>query len=339
MSATALQDSLQHADIPAQTEETAAEEEVVTASPRAWRVRTEKPDTAPPDPHQMKPLPADLPFTGQPDFMQADYWAHGLLRFEKPQLVRQLDSLAGRSSETLSLETRGMAGDPLPYRFRTDDIVTSTLLVSFFLMVWVIARSRHYLAAQVRDFFHTTRTRENLFAERTEAELRGQIFLLVQTCFVLGILFFDYTQQWQTEVFNQVSPYKILGVSTGLCLLYYFAKIACYSAVNAVFFPPAECRRWNETYLMSVLAEGLGLLPVALLVVYFNLPFATMQLLAFIVLIAVKLLLLYKCHSIFFRYTAGGLHLILYLCTLEIAPLFVLFRALVYANNYLLTIN
>ncbi len=343
MSVRMQQDSLHHDAAPAEAVEAPVAEDAVTAEEGSTplpvrRVRVAAPDTVPPDPHQLKPLPADLPFTGGPDFMRKDYWAHGLLHFDKPAFAQQLDSVSGVRAEALTLETRGMAGDPLPYRFKTDNIVTITILTSFFLVVWVIAHSRRYLEGQVRDFFHT-RTRGNLFAERTEAELRGQLFLLVQTCFVLGILFFDYTRQWQTEVFNQVSPYKILGVSTALCLAYYLVKIVAYGAVNAVFFSPAQSRQWSETYLVSVLGEGLALLPAALLMVYFDLAYAPLRIVFFCVLALVKLLLLYKCYSIFFRYIGGWLHLFLYFCALEVAPLFVLFRALVYANNYLLTIN
>ena len=334
------QDTLQHATEAAYSFDDEALQAAPSAAHTHARHAAAAADTAPPDPKQLKPLPADDEVTMKPDFMLSNYWEHGLLRIEKSAFAQQLDSICGLNDSVTvgTLEVNGMAGDPVPYRFRTDNFVTIVLMVSFFLVVWVISRSRRFLTHRVKDFFHE-RQRENLFAERTDNELRGQLFLVFQTCFVLGILFFDCTQELQEEVFNQVSPYKLLGVSTGICLIYYMLKIGVCSFVNSTFFTRDKCERWSEAYMLTVLALGLSLFPVALLVVYFDLSFSHLTMLAFGLLAVDKLLLMYKTYTIFFRYTLGWVHLILYFCTLEITPLLILWRALTYANSFLLTIN
>ncbi len=233
-------------------------------------------------------------------------------------------------------DPQGIAGDPLPYRFRSDDYVSGVLILSFFLVAWVIAHSWHFLVGSIKDFFYT-RERENMFDSRTDTELRGQLFLVFQTCFVLGLLFFDYTQECMTEVFNIVSPYQILGMGVGVCLAYYVIKLLLYEFVNAVFFDARKATRWREAYFLSILSIGLLLLPVSLLVVYFDIGFSTLSILFSMIVISIKTMLLYKCGSIFFNYRFGGVHLILYFCALEIVPALVLWRALAFANNYLLT--
>lgn len=235
-------------------------------------------------------------------------------------------------------DPQGIAGDPLPYRFRADDYVSGILILSFFLMAWVIAHSWHYLVGSLKDFFHT-RERDNLFDSRTDTELRGQLFLVFQTCFVLGLLFFDYTQERMTEVFNLVSPYRILGMGVGLCLAYYVLKLLLYEFVNNVFFDHQRVTRHREAYFLSILALGLLLLPVSLLVVYFDIQFSTLVWLFFFTVISIKSMLFYKCGSIFFNYRGGAVHLILYFCALEIVPALVLWRALIFSNNYLLTVE
>lgn len=234
-------------------------------------------------------------------------------------------------------QTQGIAGDPLPYRFRSDDYVTGILMLSFFLVAWVIARSWHFLAGSVKDFFYDQK-QENRFDSRTDSELRGQLFLVFQTCFVLGVLFFDYTQEHMTEVFNQISPYKILGASVSVCIVFYLVKLLLYTFVNYVFFDRNRSRQWIETQFLSILALGLALLPVTLLVVYFDISFRSLTILFVLTLTVIKALLLYKCSRIFFAYKGGGVHLILYFCALEIIPILILWRALSYANNYLMTI-
>lgn len=338
------QDTLQHHDIvplPAEVEAGTEEDGILEEESRplsVWQHRPAVADTIPPDPKQMKPLAPDMPLAMRPRLMADDYWAHGLLTVEPSEFVAQLDSATGRSCEVTTLEARGMAGDPTPYRFRTDNFVTALLMVSFFLVIWVISRSRHFLERSVKDFFYT-RQHENLFAERTENELRGQLFLIFQTCFVLGVLFFDCTQELQVEVFNQVSPYKILGMSTGIFCLYFLLKISIYSFINSVFFTREQCKKWSEAHLLSILAVGLFLFPVALLVVYFDLSFHHLMICSGCIAGIVELLIFYKLYSIFFRSSLGWVHLILYFCTLEITPLLILWRALIYANGFLLTIN
>ena len=295
-------------------------------------------DTIPPDPSLLMPLPFNEPLTIVPRMLEGDYWAEGLVHIEKSELAQQLDSVSGIRGKVTSFQPTGMAGDPVPYQFKTDNFVTISLMVSFFLVVWVISRSRHFLHSRVKDFFHT-RHHASLFAEQTQNELRGQLFLIFQTCFVQGILYFDFTQEHQTEVFNQVSPYQILGTGVGICCLYYLFKMAVYSFVNSVFFSRRQRTDWSETYLLCVLGLGLALFPVALLVVYFDLSFHTMSWLFLCILLLDKSLLFYKCYRTFFNSPLGLVHLFLYFCTLEIMPLLILFRALIYANNFLLTIN
>lgn len=302
------------------------------------RPRAVAADTVAPDPRLMKPLPPDEPLAMKPRLLADDYWANGLLRVEKNSFVRQLDSITGRTGQPLAIEVRGVAGDPVPYRFRSDDYVTLALLLGFFFVVWVVSRSRHFLREQVKAFFFTSR-RGNLFAPRGGAEFNGQLFLVLQTSFVLGILFFDYTQMRQTEVFNQVSPYRILIVGTLVCSIFYALKIALYGLVNAVFFNRDQRVQWGHAYLLCVFALGVSLFPLALLVVYFDLGYRPTTVVFLILLAVDKLLLLYKCHAIFFKGTLGWLHLILYFCTLEIMPLAILLRALIYTNNLLLTFN
>ena len=143
----------------------------------------------------------------------------------------------------------------------------------------------------------------------------------------------------QVEVFNQVSPYMILGMDTAVCLVYFTTKIGLYSFVNSVFFDTARCRRFTEAYLLCILALGVALFPPALLMVYFDLNFQTLMWVVICLIAVDKLLLLYKIWSIFFSTPIGWVHLFMYFCTLEIAPLLVLYRAMLYANNFLLTIN
>lgn len=248
-------------------------------------------------------------------------------------------ALGELSTEIMEVPYRpqGIGGDPVPYRFRDDNFVTSTLMLSFFLAVWVIARSWHFLRNATRNFFFESKVRENMFTARTDRELRGQIFLIFVTCFLLSILFLGYTQTHLKEVFVQVSPYIILGTALVLCTSFYGLKVLLYMIVNNTLFDKHRTSQWTDAYMLYILFLGLLLLPITLLFVFFDIPIDKTTLFVAFVYLLGKLLLLYKCLRIFFYKKGGFFHLILYFCTLEIIPALALWRVLVYVSQILIT--
>ncbi len=89
---------------------------------------------------------------------------------------------------------------------------------------------------------------------------------------------------------------------------------------------------------MSLLVLTLGMLPLALLVVFFDLERNIVQPAFIALLMLSKSLVAYRCARIFFDSGRLGLHLFLYFCTLEIAPLIFLWRVLLFVNHHLTTI-
>ena len=263
-----------------------------------------------------------------------DLWADGLMPLRPSALLREIDSLMGVPVPTVAAVPEGVAGDPVPYQFMNDHFVAAALLVGFMLVAWVISRSHHFLMGQLKNFFRAPVSSQPV-AERTESELQGQLFLVFQTCFVVGILFVDFVQERLPQLFEQATPHLLLAVGVGLTALFYGVKISLYDFINTVFFTRQQTQAWKRSYLLSVLLLGLSLLPLALLVVYFNLSHPTLLLLFVCTLGINKLFLLYKCARIFFKSPLALVHLFLYFCALEIVPQYLLLRALVLASNLL----
>ena len=51
----------------------------------------------------------------------------------------------------------GIAGDPLPYSLRTDDIITSILIAGILLLMLSIKRTLRFFSFQMKHFFRTMR--------------------------------------------------------------------------------------------------------------------------------------------------------------------------------------
>ena len=91
----------------------------------------------------------------------------------------------------------GFEGIPISYSPRTDDVIALTLLACFFLSSIALARGKKFLTQQVKDFvLHRERT--SIFDSSTAADVRYLLVLVVQTCVLTGIVFFNYFYlRWQ----------------------------------------------------------------------------------------------------------------------------------------------
>jgi hypothetical protein len=232
----------------------------------------------------------------------------------------------------------GEMANPLPYTLRSDDVVTCTLLLCFFLMMLVFTRGRRFLTWEIKKFVYTTMAKEEEQRMETGGQLYGRLFLVFQTAFLGGILGFAYIQNYQTDFFNRVSPVLLLGSLVVACLTFVFAKWLTYNFVNGVFFQKASRVKWIDSYLLLVSLTGIVLFPIVLLIVYFDLNLQNVSICLLIVLILVKILQFWKCFSIFFAKNNGFLHLIVYFCALEIVPMLALWQIWELLSNRLIII-
>lgn len=237
-------------------------------------------------------------------------------------------------SEVEIPEAAGFTGELLPYSFRTDDGVTGALLLCFFLTSWVISHSWVFLRTHLLSFLRPQPGADGDF-ERTGSETRGVIFLFLQTAFVLSILYYGHLRFHAPAASLPESPYPVLGLTSAILILFVLLKVAVCQLVNHVFFSRAQCGQWAESYVFSIVWFGLLALPVALLVVFLDLDFQVQQILLFCILLLVKMTLFFRYFRTFFPFRAGWLHLILYLCALEITPALTLWRILFWASTNL----
>ncbi|MBP3765417.1 MAG: DUF4271 domain-containing protein [Bacteroidaceae bacterium] len=229
----------------------------------------------------------------------------------------------------------GMAGDPVPYQLRTDVFVTSILMLSFFVVMFIFSRSIHVVGTQLKNFFYN-RDRKEIFTLKSDSEMKNQAFIVLLASFLLSILAFKYTETALPESFAQISPYKLLGLDMLILLSYYFLKYLAYSVCNWTFFSSQKRSQWMNAYNLIVLCKAMCFFPLVLVVVYFDLPVLT-AVYAFLLILAVsEIMVIFKAKQIFFAYKFGLLHLFLYFCTLEMAPLLFLVGTMAYANRYLI---
>ena len=228
---------------------------------------------------------------------------------------------------------RGVAGDPVPYSIAGDSLISSILILSFFLSVLAISRLRHVISQQVRRFSLVGGNRLVPLAETSE-EFRHQLFLVLVTCLMLAIdcfLCFHVSH----ESFFTIPEYWVIGMYVGIMVCYFALKFLLYAMIGAVFFDKRDNEQWMRPYLFLVSLEGVLLFPAIMLTAYSFISTQSIQIYTLILVFFVKMSSLYRYKSIFFKKKGVFLQIILYFCALQVMPLLVLMGILVMVSHYM----
>ena len=227
----------------------------------------------------------------------------------------------------------GFEGTPISYSPRTDDAIALTLLACFFLSSIALARGKKFLSQQVKDFvLHRERT--SIFDSSTAADVRYLLVLVLQTCVLSGITFFNYFHDTSPALMDHVSSLLLLGIYVGFCLAYFLLKWLLYMFLGWTFFDKNKTNIWLESYSALIYYVGFALFPFVLFLVYFDLSLTNLVIIGSIILI--KILMFYKWIKLFFHQFSGLFLLILYFCALEIVPCLLLYQGMIQMNNILL---
>lgn len=266
------------------------------------------------------------------------------LRSDTLPLFRQgQQTLAKADSDSLQMAEvhasqaaeSGFQGTPISYSPRTDDAIALTLLACFFLSSIALARGKKFLTQQVKDFvLHRERT--SIFDSSTAADVRYLIVLIVQTCVLVGITFFNYFHDTTPVLMERVSPLLLLSIYVGSCLAYFLLKWLLYMFLGWTFFDKNRTNMWLESYSTLIYYVGFALFPFVLFLVYFDLSFTNLIIIGAIILIFTKILMFYKWIKLFFHHFGTLFLLILYFCALEIVPCLLLYQGMIQMNNILL---
>lgn len=228
----------------------------------------------------------------------------------------------------------GVAGDPVPYTVRGDDLITGLLLACMVLVAVSLSNSLRFILRQFKDIIYAPRDGGSSITE-TSSEVRFQLFLVLHTCLQFSIFQYFYTQHYIGDTFTLESQYHLIAIYFAMFAGYFITKALLYMAVNSVFFGNRKNMEWMKSQLFITSSEGVLLLPVVLLQVYFDLPIQNVVIYFIVVLVLVKILTFYKCLFIFFRHAGRFLQIILYFCALEIIPIAAFWGALVITGNRL----
>ncbi len=225
-------------------------------------------------------------------------------------------------ADSIAALPKGKAGDPLSFSLHRNDAVTGATLLCLLLVLFVVAQTRHRMAARIAEFFMPRGSQDD-----TEAVPQCHPLLWPATVLLFGlqcgILMLGYIDS--TGTYGDLSPRapQLLGVCVGTAIAMVIVRLSLYAFVNNVFFDRHARHRWRENYNLLFLAETVLLLPVTLVYAYTGIPTQTIYICLAALLGLVKLLLLIKSCAVLFPRIVALPHLLLYFASVEVVPVLV----------------
>ena len=255
-------------------------------------------------------IPKDLKAVNLPQYYRENFFSNDSLYHE----------------ELSAQEYYGMAGDPIPYSYANDHLVTSLLIIGFLLIAFTFSRMSNFIVGQAKNFIRPSKN--SLSLSETSGEIYMQIILTGLTCIVYALLYYLYATEFLASTYVTSSEYALLGIFLGVFLVYYLLRFGLYTMVNNLFFDSDRNKKFLTSLLYISSLEGLLLYPALALLAFMHLPAQNAIWYCIIVLILVKIMTFYKCFTIFFKQNDLFLQIFLYFCALEMVPLMTLWGGL-----------
>lgn len=233
----------------------------------------------------------------------------------------------------LDYEPTGYKGTPNGYQLYNDNGIAGFLLLLFLGIAYIFYNGRKHILDQIKGIFHV----QDTGSLSTINDVRYGLFLRFSTSTLLGLLVFIYFKEMDPSMpLQYLCRYEMLGAYISIFILYFVAKRLSYYFLGWIFFDKQIRKSWNECYSASNNLLGFVLFPLVLLIIYTNFSLHFLFWGCIIMVMLSEILMFYKGLNLFMKNIYGFLYIILYLCTLEIIPLFILLEVLSQVNIILL---
>ena len=234
-------------------------------------------------------------------------------------------------------ELSGMTLGPIPYldglppspraSLPGYDSGVVCLLIGMFIMLAV--NFRHY-STFFNSFFSdlfSTRRREKTFSERTFSETAVLASVILVSCLSQGIIINSLLPDIATPP-HISGEFLLIGALTLVALIYYLWQLAAYSTVGAIFTDRVSARMWIKGFNASQSLLAMLIVLPAILVLFNPSISGVIVAVAAISYLVARLIFICKGFRLFYDNYGSLVYFILYLCSLEIVPLALLYRLL-----------
>lgn len=208
----------------------------------------------------------------------------------------------------------------------------STVFLAVIALLFVVLAFNFRTLSRLLKFYSeelvsVRRGRDNVFDDRPAGDTRVLILLIVQFVVSGGILLAGAVSAFTGhELMSPVGVAKVIGIVGA----YYMFELVAYNTVGYTFAGVEGRREWLRGFNASQALLGVALALPAILVIFYPATTALMARIGVLVYFLARLLFIFKGFRIFYDKIGSLLYFILYLCTLEIIPLILVYNCSVF---------
>lgn len=217
-----------------------------------------------------------------------------------------------------------------------NDTGTMGLIMIVFFFLAISFRHGYKYISDFSHYLFSVRKRQNAFEDHTVSETQVMIALIANTCLMSGILIYNGINLRYPEFNLSEHVFKSVSSLSMLCVAYFLIQMLLYHTLGYVFaYDKEDTRLWLDGFKSSQSLLGLFLFPIVLISLLY--PFTTNALLIISILLYIcsRLVFIFKGLRIFFYNFSYSLYFILYLCTVEIVPVFLMCTGAVYLSEFI----
>ena len=217
---------------------------------------------------------------------------------------------------------QGLEGAPRQINAGDNSGVLAIVSGVFVLMMLSYRRCSRLFSSLFKELLGMRRP--NVFDEHTSKETGVLTLMAMQWSVYTGLLL--YTLVALTGNVAQSHAMEDILRLIGLTGAYYVFQLLAYNAIGYTFATPQQHRYFTEGFTASQSLLGFLLIVPALVAIFYHTLAYPMLILGGIFYFLARILFIVKGFRIFYQNIWSLLYFILYLCTLEIIPLFVIYR-------------
>jgi len=213
----------------------------------------------------------------------------------------------------------------LPYLPKEDDWIGLTLILCLVISAFFIKRTHATILQQILSFA-TRRERGSFFNEQNESSVYAflwyQLQAIITVCIAVYLILFD----WIDIDYLIANRYFVLGGMIATGFFYLIIKRIIYFIYGWTLIGMDGFRKWLASYRLIISVTGLLFLSFDFFAIYVTFSSKIVLIICLLVWILVKITTLYAWIKLFSLHSYGVLLIILYFCTIEMLPYYVLYR-------------
>ena len=244
--------------------------------------------------------------------------------------VTKLDSLHQKlldiPQHTLTLLEPNQGRVPVVGRISNsnDYGLTVFILVVFLIFVFTFNRSHNIFVNLFKDLFSDKKSR-SFTNEQSFATTRSRLLLIINSLLIEGFIFSKLILS--LDIHHLKTSYS-WAIGIALSLAYYIFQIITNNVISYIYIHKQRKGNITKSINNIYIIKSLLLFILSVLTIYTDISINFTLYYCIATLFISKVLFIYRSVKLFFSGIYQIIYVVLYLCALEIAPLFILYKLL-----------